>query len=954
LDLKKIPVVAKKEITQLTKENIESITKDFMSSNKDLFKVTALDIELKKIEYDAPFLSNHKEGTWYLFYEQNYQNLPIYGSYIGLIINNGNLVLIDSNLHPDISLSTTPRISEKDALKSMKNILKIKDDMEAEKFSLVVFPKEKESNYEYHLSWMIELPFTKDPLAKWVSFVDAQNGEVLYTYNIIVNDTLSGHVSGMIYPEYPAQGQTEVSFYNENVSLKVFLPNHFFYFGRGHNLNNFMQTVDKIDLSGVSEASLTFSSKYFIEWWYDRVYVQISTDNTTWDTIANYTGSKTFWSTESIDLSDYVGRQIYLRFKYSTDYSYSYDGFYLDNISVITNTGIKFSDNAESGSGKWIFYGFNILQDYIFSNPTTTDKSGYYEISKLSDNVNLYSGFEGPYVDVINMNQSDAYHFYNTNVPASHDWNWVNYDHSYKNEESNVFYHVNKIHDFFTRGDPFDITAMNFQMKAYVEAGGSCNAMAGYSEIYFLGPGYCESTSLGSGIIYHEYTHTVVDHVYITPLPYSGQTGAMNEGWADYFGASILNNPAIGEGIWPSPIRYLNNSLRYPDDWKGEVHDDSRIISGAMWNLRNKFGSDQVDSLIIRAMKMEPHSFSEFLNDILIIDDDNGDLSDGTPHLYEICNSFYQKHGIFSDYCITPKTEVYPYKNDTDIVIPGDDVWVWSTISVPDSDNINIKDMFVYVGIKHSIIGNLLVKLTSPDGTTVTLHNKTGQYENDIYTWYDNETAVDGPGNLKDFNGKSSKGLWILNVSYVTSITGYIDTWSLKFYQEPTIEERITLLERENIELRKRIESLENKSFWIDKVKDAICYIFNYLSLTNLFWTCPTTTTTTPTTSSTTTSTIISTTTSTIIPTTTTTSTTTTIPPEGTIIYQVSSECNLYYGLSCPISGYSRCEVQLDSAPCLYCNCPVTATLQPGRNYRTSTGCPYSVLSAGCKMTGYV
>lgn len=111
-----------------------------------------------------------------------------------------------------------------------------------------------------------------------------------------------------------------------------------------------------------------------------------------------------------------------------------------------------------------------------------------------------------------------------------------------------------------------------------------------------------------------------------------------------------------------------------------------------------------------------------------------------------------------------------------------------------------------------------------------------------------------------------------------------------------------------------------------------------------------------------TTTTTTSTTSTTIPSTTTTTSTTTTIPTTtttisgGTILYQVSSGCHLYYGLSCPSSGYSRCEVQLDSAPCApsLCNCPVTFTLQPGRNYKSSTGCPYTVLTAGCKMTGFV
>jgi len=65
---------------------------------------------------------------------------------------------------------------------------------------------------------------------------------------------------------------------------------------------------------------------------------------------------------------------------------------------------------------------------------------------------------------------------------------------------------------------------------------------------YFGNNSTLGNLALMSDVLYHEYTHGVVDHVYTTDLPYSGQTGAMNEAWADYFACTINGNPVMTEG----------------------------------------------------------------------------------------------------------------------------------------------------------------------------------------------------------------------------------------------------------------------------------------------------------------------------------------------------------------------------------------------------------------------
>jgi len=67
--------------------------------------------------------------------------------------------------------------------------------------------------------------------------------------------------------------------------------------------------------------------------------------------------------------------------------------------------------------------------------------------------------------------------------------------------------------------------------------------------------------------------------------------------------------------------------------------------------------------------------------------------------------------------------------------------------------------------IEHPSIGQLTVVLTSPLGTSVTLHNRTGSITDDIIGNYDENLPVDGPGSLGDFLGQPVQGDWTLTVA---------------------------------------------------------------------------------------------------------------------------------------------------------------------------------------------
>ncbi len=88
---------------------------------------------------------------------------------------------------------------------------------------------------------------------------------------------------------------------------------------------------------------------------------------------------------------------------------------------------------------------------------------------------------------------------------------------------------------------------------------------------------------------------------------------------------------------------------------------------------------------------------------------------------------------------------------------------VYDTMTV--TEDVTISEVEVYVNIPHTYIGDLIVEISSPEGTTVRLHNRTGGSLNDLIGWYPGELPVGGPGALEDFQGESSLGDWEIWVS---------------------------------------------------------------------------------------------------------------------------------------------------------------------------------------------
>ena len=105
----------------------------------------------------------------------------------------------------------------------------------------------------------------------------------------------------------------------------------------GNNISTSLTLNNPIDLTDAISAQFRFMTRYDIEAGYDYCYVEVSTNGTTWNTLASFTGTQSTWVEKDYDLLNYLGEHVYVRFKLVTDTYVTEDGIYIDDFMVYVN-----------------------------------------------------------------------------------------------------------------------------------------------------------------------------------------------------------------------------------------------------------------------------------------------------------------------------------------------------------------------------------------------------------------------------------------------------------------------------------------------------------------------------------------------------------------------------------------------------------------------------------------
>ncbi len=118
-------------------------------------------------------------------------------------------------------------------------------------------------------------------------------------------------------------------------------------------------------------------------------------------------------------------------------------------------------------------------------------------------------------------------------------------------------------------------------------------------------------------IVEHETFHAVIDQM--CRLPFQGEGGSINEGLADTLTVFHLGQPNLGEvAFLKGPFkRTVENKSKFIDR-NGGLYHDSLILSGLMWELRNKIGQEKTLSLTYNLLlKLGPTSNFEDLRKMI-------------------------------------------------------------------------------------------------------------------------------------------------------------------------------------------------------------------------------------------------------------------------------------------------------------------------------------------------
>ncbi|RJP50678.1 MAG: hypothetical protein C4586_05540 [Anaerolineaceae bacterium] len=143
-----------------------------------------------------------------------------------------------------------------------------------------------------------------------------------------------------------------------------------------------MTLTREFDFTSVSgPVAFSFSTWYDLEKDYDYLFLEVSEDGEHWQIITTpsgtgdnpsgnsygwgYNSESNRWIREDVDLSQYAGKKVQLRFEYVTDAAVTGEGFLLDDVSV---DAVNYKSDFESDDGGWVAAGFSRVQNIIPQN----------------------------------------------------------------------------------------------------------------------------------------------------------------------------------------------------------------------------------------------------------------------------------------------------------------------------------------------------------------------------------------------------------------------------------------------------------------------------------------------------------------------------------------------------------------------------------------------------------
>ena len=186
---------------------------------------------------------------------------------------------------------------------------------------------------------------------------------------------------GVDYIEITCEGEYQLEFSGQT-TVGVLKPDahsgdYAFWSNKGDESN--MRLTREFDFTNITgPITFTYWTWYDLEDDYDYLYLDASTDGETWQIIptpsctaedpsgnsygCGYNGSTNGWRKEEVNLSNFAGQKVWLRFDYVTDAAVNGEGLLLDDMSI---PAIGYSTDFEGDDGGWLAEGFVRIQNQL-------------------------------------------------------------------------------------------------------------------------------------------------------------------------------------------------------------------------------------------------------------------------------------------------------------------------------------------------------------------------------------------------------------------------------------------------------------------------------------------------------------------------------------------------------------------------------------------------------------
>ncbi len=330
-------------------------------------------------------------------------------------------------------------------------------------------------------------------------------------------------------------------------------------------------------------------------------------------------------------------------------------------------------------------------------------------------------------------------------------------------------------------------------------------------------------TAFDSSVVFHEFTHGVTNRLVGGPANDRAldapQSSGMGEGWSDYIACTINQSVVVGDWVVNDPggIRGFPYDSNFPDHFGKlgtgrytEEHNIGEIWCATLLEMNRNIGANLGLQLVVDALKLTPAnpSFLDARDAILAALDDmlqagklsTSEFDTARTGIWLAFAKFgmgpnarsngASLSGIVADFNVSAPAPSPP-------PTPGVKVEATPNLDIPDNQPAGIIDRLVVsqagrlkrltvsVDIAHTWVGDLQVRLTTPSGKTILLHDRSGGNQDNLIASYRSEDILA----LADLLGDQTQGDWTLQVADLARLdVGKLRRWSLELDLEPTTQ----------------------------------------------------------------------------------------------------------------------------------------------------------------------